>query len=251
MGALLYTKDLRKNFGGLLAVNNANVSIEDRELRSIIGPNGAGKTTFINLITGRYPASGGNIFFQGRDITNQPTHELVRLGICRTFQITSIFLGLSVFENVRMARQSCLGGSLRIFSSKARLKEVNETTWALLEKIGLQEKADQPAKNLAHGDQRLLEVGLALAGDPKILILDEPTAGMSPTETNQIADLVRQLNRDLNLPVVLIEHDMEMVMAISDRITVFHQGSMIAEGSPKEIQENKFVKEAYLGETDG
>jgi ABC-type branched-subunit amino acid transport system ATPase component len=249
MGALLYTKDLRKNFGGLLAVNNANVSIEDRELRSIIGPNGAGKTTFINLITGRYPASGGNIFFQGRDITNQPTHELVRLGICRTFQITSIFLGLSAFENIRIARQSCLGGSLKFFSSKKNLTEVNESTWAILEKIGLQEKADQPAKNMAHGDQRLLEVGLALAGDPKILILDEPTAGMSPAETNHIAGLIRQLNK--NLSVVLIEHDMEMVMAISDKITVFHQGLMIAEGSPKEIRENKFVMEAYLGEEDG
>lgn len=250
MGTLLYTKDLRKSFGGLMAVNDANVSIEDRELRSIIGPNGAGKTTFINLITGRYPVTSGKIFFQDRDVTNKPTHELVRLGICRTFQITSIFMGLSAFENIRMARQACLGGSLKIFSSKADLLEVNESTWALLEKIGLQEKADQPAKNLAHGDQRLLEVGLALAGNPKILILDEPTAGMSPAETSHIADLVRQLNRDLNLPVVLIEHDMDMVMSISDRITVFHQGSMIAEGRPKEIQANTFVKEAYLGEAD-
>jgi branched-chain amino acid transport system ATP-binding protein len=129
------------------------------------------------------------------------------------------------------------------------LKAVNESTWAILERIGLQEKALQPAKNLAHGDQRLIEVGIALAGNPKILILDEPTAGMSPTETNHIAELIRRLSR--NLSVILIEHDMEVVMAISDKITVLHWGGVIAEGNPKEIQENKFVKEAYFGEEEG
>jgi len=249
MSTLLHTQELCKHFGGILAVNNVNITTEENELRSIIGPNGAGKTTLINLITGRFPASSGQVFFLDKDITNKPPHELVRLGICRTFQITSVFLGLTAFENIRIARQSHLGGSLKLFSSKESLKEVNESTWAILERIGLQEKALQPAKNLAHGDQRLIEVGIALAGNPKILILDEPTAGMSPTETNHIAELIRRLSR--NLSVILIEHDMEVVMAISDKITVLHWGGVIAEGNPKEIQENKFVKEAYFGEEEG
>ncbi len=248
METILSIKDLTKHFGGVMATNMVNLEIYDKELRSIIGPNGAGKTTLINVITGRIPASSGKIFYRDKDITNKPPHELVRLGICRTFQITSIFMGLSVFENIRIARQACKGGSLRCFSSKSGLKEVTRDTWEILERLGLQDKADVPARNLAHGDQRVLEVGIALAGDPKLLFLDEPTAGMSPAETDSIAKLIKSLVKDLS--IVLVEHDMDMVMSISNRITVLHQGSVIAEGSPEEIRENQQVKEAYLGEED-
>jgi len=245
MTTVLSTKGLHKHFGGVLAVNDVNAEFKAKRLRSIIGPNGAGKTTFINVITGRLPASSGAVLFGNQDITNQPAHRLVRLGICRTFQITSIFMGLSGFENVRIAAQSNLGGSLRVFSKRASLKEVNVKTWEILDRLDLKDKAHVPASNLAHGDQRLLEVAMALAGDPKILFLDEPTAGMSPAETEHVAQLIKGLTD--TIAVVLVEHDMDVVMSVSDEITVFNQGSVIAQGPPREIQDNEMVKEAYLG----
>jgi ABC-type branched-subunit amino acid transport system ATPase component len=245
MTTILSTKGLHKHFGGVLAVNDVDVGFQSNCLRSIIGPNGAGKTTFINVITGKLSASSGAVLFGEQDITNRPAHRLVRLGICRTFQITSIFMGLTVFENVRIATQSRLGGSLRIFSAKESLKDVNRKTWKILDRLGMENKADVPSNNLAHGDQRLLEVAMALAGDPKILFLDEPTAGMSPAETEHIAKLIKGLTD--TIAVVLVEHDMDVVMSISDEITVLNQGSVIAEGPPREIQDNDLVKEAYLG----
>jgi len=245
MTTVLSTKGLHKHFGGVLAVNDVNAEFKAKRLRSIIGPNGAGKTTFINVITGRLPASSGAVLFGNQDITNEPAHRLVRLGICRTFQITSIFMGLSGFENVRIAAQSNLGGSLKVFSKRASLREVNAKTWEILDRLDLKDKANIPASNLAHGDQRVLEVAMALAGDPKILFLDEPTAGMSPAETEHVAQLIKGLTDTIS--VVLVEHDMDVVMSISDEITVFNQGSVIAEGPPREIQDNEMVKEAYLG----
>ena len=245
MTTILSTEGLHKQFGGVLAVNNVNAEFKANRLRSIIGPNGAGKTTFVNVITGRLPASSGAVLFENRDITNKPAHSLVKLGICRTFQITSIFMGLTVFENVRIATQTQMGGSFRIFSSKNSLKEVNKKTWDILERLGLQDKANVPSTNLAHGDQRLLEVAMALAGDPKVLFLDEPTAGMSPAETEHIAQLIKGLTD--TIAVVLIEHDMDVVMSISDEITVLNHGTVIAEGTTGEIKDNKLVKEAYLG----
>ena len=245
MGTILSTKELHRHFGGVLAVNDVDVKFRDNQLKSIIGPNGAGKTTLIKVITGRLPASSGAILYRDRDITNRPTHELTKLGICRTFQITSIFPGLTVFENVRIAKQTQRGGSFRIFSTKKSLKEVNEETWGILDRLDLKEKANDISTNLAHGDQRLLEVAMALASEPKILFLDEPTAGMSPTETEHIAQLIKGLTDHIS--VVLVEHDMDVVMAISDEISVLHQGSIIAEGPPEAIQGNETVKEAYLG----
>ncbi len=244
----LCTEDLCRHFGGVLAANQISVSFGERGLRSIIGPNGAGKTTFINVVTGRIPASSGKVAFRGQDITNKPTHKLVDLGICRTFQITSIFQNLSVFENVRIAKQSRIGGSLRIFSTRQSLKRVAEETWAILERLGLQDLAGLPAKNLAHGDQRILEVAIALAGSPKILFLDEPTAGMSPRETQHISELIRALAEEIS--VVLVEHDMDLIMSISDVISVLHYGSIIAEGKPEEIKNNQLVREAYLGKEE-
>jgi len=231
-----------------MATNRVCFSVDTRGLRSIIGPNGAGKTTFINIVTGKIGASSGKIFFKGQDITNKPTHELVKMGICRTFQINSIFENLSVFENLRIARQAQKGGSLRIFSSKQSLRAVTEDTWALVERFGLKDLAARPAKNLAYGDQRVLEVAIALSGDPKILFLDEPTAGMSPAETRQISKLIKELANEIC--VVLVEHDMDMVMSISDRITVLQYGCTIAEGTPEEIRNNQQVREAYLGKEE-
>ncbi len=228
-----------------MATNCVCIDIEENGLRSVIGPNGAGKTTFINIVTGRIPASSGKVFFQGKDITNKPTHELVKMGICRTFQITSIFQKLSVFENVRIAKQARLGGTLRIFSTKKSLRKVTDATWAILERLGLQDLAHQPAKNLAYGDQRVLEVAIALAGDPYILFLDEPTAGMSPAETRHISKLIKGLSEEIS--IVLVEHDMDMVMSVSDKISVLQYGSIIAEGKPEEIKNNPQVREAYLG----
>ncbi|MBW1731073.1 MAG: ABC transporter ATP-binding protein [Deltaproteobacteria bacterium] len=245
MPAILTTKELSKRFGGVWAVDHANIEIEPRQVRSIIGPNGAGKTTLINIITGRLPATTGAVLYQGKDITKKPSHERVKMGICRTFQINSIFLGLSVFENIRIAKQAQRGGSLKIFSSKKSLKEVNEETWSILETIGMKDKAQIAARNLAHGDQRLLELGIALAGKPNILFLDEPTAGMSKAETDRVAELITDLAKDI--AVVLVEHDMDVVMAISDKITVLYQGSVIAEGDPEAIKQNEMVREAYLG----
>lgn len=248
MGTILRTQDLCRSFGGVLATNYVNIEIEDKGLRSIIGPNGAGKTTLINVITGRLPASSGKVNYLGKDITNKPPHELVRLGICRTFQITSIFMGSSVFENVRIARQALRGGSLRILSSRSSLKRVNSEAWSLIERLGLTEVSSEPVKNLAYGDQRLLEVAIALAGDPRVLFLDEPTAGMSPAETERTAGLIRDLADELS--VVLVEHDMDLVMAISDSITVLHNGMIIAEGPPEIIRANEEVREAYLGKEE-
>jgi branched-chain amino acid transport system ATP-binding protein len=228
-----------------MATNDVCFSVDHSGLTSIIGPNGAGKTTFINLITGKIGASSGKILFEEKDITNMPTHELVKQGICRTFQINSLFENLSVFENLRIARQAKVGGSFRIFCLKQKLKSVIKDTWAMLERLGLEKMADQPAKNLAYGDQRVLEVAIAMAGDPKVLFLDEPTAGMSPAETHHIADLIKDLAKDIS--VVLVEHDMDMVMRISDRITVLQDGGIISEGTPEQIRNNQHVKEAYLG----
>ena len=245
MEAFLCTEDLCRQFGGVTATDCVCIDFEESGLRSIIGPNGAGKTTFINIVTGRIPASSGKVIFQGKNITNKPTHELVKMGICRTFQITSVFQNLSVFENVRIAAQARRGGSLKVFSLKKNLRQVTEQSWTILERLGLQAQASEPAKNLAYGDQRVLEVAIAMAGDPNILFLDEPTAGMSPAETHRISELIQGLSDDIS--IVLVEHDMDLVMSISDSITVLHYGSIIAEGRPEEIRDNELVREAYLG----
>jgi len=248
MEELLCTENLCRSFGGVMATNRVCFNLDKRGLTSIIGPNGAGKTTFINVVTGKIGASSGKIFYKGKDITNKPTHELVKLGICRTFQINSIFEDLSVFENLRIARQAKDGGSLKIFSSKHSLKTVTKKTWTLVERLGLKDLAARPAKNLAYGDQRVLEVAIAMAGDPEILFLDEPTAGMSPTETQHISKLIKDLASEIS--VVLVEHDMDMVMSISDKITVLQYGCIIAEGTPEEIRNNQQVREAYLGKEE-
>jgi branched-chain amino acid transport system ATP-binding protein len=245
MAAILEIRNLHRHFGGIAAINGLSLTLSENELQSVIGPNGAGKTTLFNVITGRLHASSGQVFYEGQEITNKPPDEIVRLGISRTFQKSSIFPGHTVFENLRIARQAKLGGSRRIFSSKDRLKQVNEDTRLILERLRLADQAKTIASALSHGDQRVMEIGIALAGSPRLLLLDEPTAGMSPRETERTAELIRNLAKELT--VVLVEHDMEVVMSISDRISVMHQGSLIAEGTPVEIQSNELVREAYLG----
>jgi branched-chain amino acid transport system ATP-binding protein len=246
MDTLLSTKELCRSFKGVKALSRVNLEFRSKGLKSIIGPNGAGKTTLVNVITGRFPASSGAIIYLNREVTKRCPHQLCRMGISRTFQITSIFAGLTVFENVRIAKQTKKGGSLRILSSRQSLKQVNEATWDILELTGLSDFGDTESGNLSHGDHRLLEIAMALANEPRILFLDEPTAGMSPAETQEIAQLIKKLAKDIS--IVLIEHDMDVVMAISNEITVLNQGMVFAEGSPEEIQTNDKVREVYLGD---
>lgn len=245
MKSFFYTQDLCRYFGGIRATDHVNFSTGETGLRSVIGPNGAGKTTLINIITGRIPASSGSVFYKSEEITNKPSHRLVKKGISRTFQVSSIFPDLSVFENVRIAKQAHQGGSYKFFSRKNSLKQVNEESLNILERFQLQDFAGSMAGNLAYGDQRVLEVAISLCADPKILFLDEPTAGMSPAETRRTTEIIKKLSAEIS--VVLVEHDMDVVMSVSDTVSVLHQGHIIAEGTPGEIRQNDLVKEAYLG----
>jgi branched-chain amino acid transport system ATP-binding protein len=213
------------------------------ELRSVIGPNGAGKTTFFNLLTGMLAPSAGRIVFKGRDITNLPAHAVSRLGLARSYQVTNIFGDLSVFENVRIAAQSRVT-HYRCWGGADRLVTVNERAEEIVALLGLAAKRQARGAELSHGEQRYLEIGIALATDPDFLLLDEPTAGMSPEETRRTAAFVRTLAG--RVTIVLVEHDMEVVMGISDRITVLDYGQVLAEGTPAEIRDNADVRRVYL-----
>jgi branched-chain amino acid transport system ATP-binding protein len=243
---LLETEDLTRAYGSLLAVNRANVVVHPQELRSIIGPNGAGKTTFFRLISGEVRPTSGRIRFNGRDITGLSQHEVCRLGIAKSYQITNIFPHLTVLENVRVAAQG-YGHSFNFWSRADRLTHVRERALAILQLIGLTAKAAMLAAHLSHGQKRHLEIAISLAAEPTLLLLDEPTAGMSPEETDETMRLIRDLARGRT--VVLVEHKMKLVMNISDRITVLHQGQVLAEGTPDEIRANERVQQTYLGAT--
>ncbi len=241
---LLRTEGLTRSFGTLLAVDGVAVSVHRGELRSIIGPNGAGKTTFFRLISGEMAPSAGRIWFEGREITGLAQHAVARLGIAKSYQITNVFPHLTVLENVRVAVQ----GPARAFDFWSRadgLRGVRERAEALLRTVGLAEKAPLLAAHLSHGAKRHLEIGIALASDPALLLLDEPTAGMSPEETDETMGLIRELASGRT--IVLVEHKMKLVMRISDRITVLHQGQVLAEGTPDEIRANEAVQQTYLG----
>jgi len=242
-GALLESRGLTKIFGGLTAVNGVDFQVRRGELRSVIGPNGAGKTTFFNLLTGVLPPTRGRIFFKGRDVTGLPAFAVSRLGVARSYQVTNIFGDLSVFENVRIAAQSRVT-HYRCWGRADRLAAVNARTDEILRLLGLHAKRDVRSAELAHGEQRYLEIGIALATEPDFLLLDEPTAGMSPEETQRTAAFVRKLAGQVT--IVLVEHDMEVVMGISDRITVLDYGQVLAEGTPAEIRANPDVRRVYL-----
>ena len=244
--ALLRTEQLTRAFGSLLAVDRVDVSVRRGELRSIIGPNGAGKTTFFRLISGEMRPSSGRIWFDGRDITGLPQHQVARLGVAKSYQITNVFPHLTVLENVRVAVQ----GHARAYDFWSKASDLRDVRWraeSLLERIGLGRKAGRLAAHLSHGEKRHLEIGIALATDPALLLLDEPTAGMSPEETDETMRLIRELATGRT--VILVEHKMKVVMRISDHITVLHQGQVLAEGSPDEIRANTLVQQTYLGAT--
>jgi branched-chain amino acid transport system ATP-binding protein len=241
---LLRTEQLTRSFGSLMAVSRVNLTVRRGELRSIIGPNGAGKTTLFRLVSGEMAPSSGRVWFAGTDITGLPQHRVCRLGIAKSYQITNIFPHLSVVENVRVAVQG-YRHAFDFWSRADRLADCRERALAILASVGLARKAGHPAAHLSHGEKRHLEIGIALASDPQLLLLDEPTAGMSPEETEETVELIRELATGRT--VVLVEHKMKLVMRISDHITVLHQGQVLAEGTPPEIRGNEAVRRTYLG----
>ena len=247
--ALLETRDLTKRFNGLTATDGVTIDIERGERISIIGPNGAGKTTLLNLITRQLDPSEGDIVFQGESITAQKPHEVVQRGISKSFQVASIFPDLPVEENARIAAIAAENGAFRFdfFRHEDSYPKVREARQDTLEAVGLWDQRDTLAKNLSYGDKRRLELGIALAAEPELLLMDEPTAGMSPDETNATVELIEEVKEAFGLTFVLVEHDMEIVFDISDRIVVLNRGRVIAEGTPEEIRANEDVQAAYLG----
>jgi branched-chain amino acid transport system ATP-binding protein len=241
---LLRTEHLTRAYGSLVAVDRVDVSVRAGELRSIIGPNGAGKTTFFRLISGEAPPTSGRIWFNGQDITGLPQHRVARLGIAKSYQITNIFPHLTILENVRVAAQGH-ARSFNFWSRASALTDTRERAMAILREIGLARKSAILAAHLSHGEKRHLELGIALASEPVLLLLDEPTAGMSPEETDETMVLIRELAAGRT--VILIEHKMKLVMKISDTITVLHQGQVLAEGTPESIRANERVQQTYLG----
>jgi branched-chain amino acid transport system ATP-binding protein len=244
--ALLQTENLGKSFGALIAVKDVNLAIEAGSLHSIIGPNGAGKTTLFNLLTGTFPPTSGRVVFDGKDITGTPANRIAHLGLARSFQRTNVFPAFSLFDNVWVAAFATGRSWNGLFFKKANnYPQAAERARHALSDVGLEKKAYQLAREISHGEQRQLELAIALAAAPRVLLLDEPAAGLSPEETRRMVALVRSLKG--RYTIVLIEHKIDIIMSVSDRISVMHFGSLIAEGAPEEIQRNADVRRAYLG----
>jgi branched-chain amino acid transport system ATP-binding protein len=256
-GNLLEAADVSKVFGGLVAVDGVSFAIPPRSIVSIIGPNGAGKTTFFNILTGLYRPTVGTISFDGRDITGMRPDRIVGHGMARTFQNIRLFGTMSALENVLVAEHSrtkagVFRSILRTPGQRAEEKEVREKAREVLHYVGLKEEVfDEISINLSYGDQRRLEIARALAAEPKLLLLDEPTAGMNPYESGQLTGFMQRLRDERGLTILLIEHDMKVVMGVSERITVLDHGEKIAEGRPEEVRNNQRVVEAYLGKQSG
>ncbi len=251
MSHLLETRSLTKKFGGLTAVDQVDLSVEEGRITALIGPNGSGKTTLFNMLMGVYPATEGEIFFQSKSLIGKKPSQIARMGISRTFQNIQLFQRLSVLENVMVAqdlhcRSTLFGTLLRTQAVIQEGEEVRQKAKRLLDLVGLKEVEEQEARNLPYGAQRLLEIARALATDPKLLLLDEPAAGMNLTESSELMSLVERI-RDMGITILLVEHDMRVVMGISERVAVLNFGQKIAEGDPEEVQRNSEVIRAYLG----
>jgi branched-chain amino acid transport system ATP-binding protein len=243
---VLEVRGVRKSFDGFLAVGGVSLEVERGRIAAIIGPNGAGKTTFFNLVTGHLKPDAGTVLLDGRDVTGLAPHDICRLGMGRSFQRTNIFPKLTVYENVQAAFLSHRGRGRNLWSRVERL--YREETQALLDSLGLRERAGETSGFLSHGAQKQLELGIALASEPALLLLDEPTAGMSATETRETIRLVERIARERRLTLLFTEHDMDVVFSIAERITVLHQGRVIAEGTPAEVRSDAEVRRVYLGE---
>lgn len=244
---VLLVEGLQKRFGGLQALGGVDLAVQPREIRAIIGPNGAGKSTFFNTLTGLLRPDAGRVLFEGQDITGRRPHALTRLGLARTFQITSIFPDLTVSQNVQVALAGYRGETWRMWTPAARSGVAR--TGEMLALVGLAEQAERPAGTLSHGDQKRLELAIALAGNPRLLLLDEPTAGMTAQERLEAINLVHRIAVELGLTVVFTEHDMAVVFAVATRICVLHQGRLLADGSPDEVRADRQVQEVYLGDS--
>ena len=243
---VLQTVGLRKQFGGVQAVSGVDLAVPEGDLRAIIGPNGAGKTTLFNLITGDLPHDSGQIYFRGEEISGLAPQDLCRRGLARTFQVTSIFRRLTALENVQTALLTYHRRHLDIFRPARRL--YRDEAMILLDRVGLGAQAAKPSGILSHGDQRRLELALALASEPQLLMLDEPTAGMAPKERHEVMALAAAIAADARLTIVFTEHDMDVVFAVARRISVLHQGAVIAEGTPLEVRGDPQVQRVYLGQ---
>jgi branched-chain amino acid transport system ATP-binding protein len=244
---ILRTERVGKQFGRFTALNDVSAEFRRDALTAIIGPNGAGKSTYFNVISGAFPPTTGRIEFEGRDITRLPQHRFAHIGIAKSFQITNVFPQLTTLENVRVALQA-LVSRFNLWRPRERMPELVEQADELLRTVGLLERRDRMVSALAHGDQRALEVAMALASRPRLLLLDEPTAGMSPEETRMMMDLITRLA--VERTIIVVEHKMKLVMGISDRILVLHHGELLAEGTPDEIRRDTTVKRVYLGERE-
>ena len=240
---ILRAERLDRSFGGIHAVNDVSLEIPEGALHAIIGPNGSGKTTLFNLITGHTKPSAGRVHFAGEDITGMPFSKVARRGLAKSYQITTVFPLLTVFENVRIAAQAA-SHSYVFWRPADGIKAITRRTEEVLERIGLADDRHVIASNLSHGDQRRLDLAIALATSPRLLLLDEPTAGMSPTETTATVELVKELNQDVT--ILMIEHKMDVILTIADRITVLHQGEKLFEGAPAEVKSHPKVQEVYL-----
>ena len=245
MNSILEVEDVSKRFGNFVALNKVSARFEAKKLSAIIGPNGAGKSTFFNVVSGAFAPSSGTLKFQGRDITGLAQHEFARIGIAKSFQITNVFQQLSAHENVRVAAQM-RASRYELLRPRAAMHELADRASSLLERVGLADLQQRPASDLAHGQQRALEVAMALASEPVLLLMDEPTAGMSPEETRVMMDLIVTLAAERT--VILVEHKMKLVMGICERLLVLHHGEFLAEGTPADIKANEDVRRVYLGQ---
>ncbi|MFH1034513.1 MAG: ABC transporter ATP-binding protein [Pseudomonadota bacterium] len=245
---LMEVRGLSKAFGKVVTARQIDLTFQAGQITSIIGPNGAGKSTFINMMSGSLPVDGGQIFFRGQDVTRMPIHRRVGLGLCRSFQVVNVFPMLTVFENVEIPVLVAARRGARFFRPRAKEDQVRAEVMNVLTRVGLAARAELWASELSHGDQRLLEVAIALAARPKLLFLDEPTAGMNPVERVDILSHIRRISQEGTTTFIIVEHDMDIVFTLSDRVVVLHRGDVICDGPPGHVQCDEKVRECYLGE---